>query len=61
MPGAINVSTITKYYHAVYWGSDHIEMGWNTIANGKTCRAIQFHDTGGNNEFDLPVYDNSDP
>ncbi len=55
---AANVSTITKYYHAVYWGSDHIEMGWNTIANGKTCRAIQFHDTGGNNEFDLSVHDN---
>jgi hypothetical protein len=55
---AKNVTTITKYYHAVYWGSDHIEMGWNVVENGKTCRAIQFHDTGGNNEFDLSVHDN---
>ena len=55
---AANVSTITKYYHAVYWGSDHIEVGWNVIENGKTCRAIQFHDTGGDNEFDLSVHDN---
>ncbi len=55
---AANVTTITKYYHGVYWGSSHIEMGWNVVADGKTCRAIQFHDTGGVNEFDLSVHDN---
>jgi hypothetical protein len=55
---AANVSTITKYYHGVYWGSSHIEMGWNVVRDGKTCRAIQFHDTAGVNEFDLSVHDN---
>jgi hypothetical protein len=55
---AANVTTITKYYHGVYWGSSHIEMGWNVVRDGKTCRGIQFHDTGGVNEFDLSVHDN---
>jgi hypothetical protein len=55
---AANVTTITKYYHGVYWGSSHIDMGWNEVRDGKTCRAIQFHDTGGPNEFDLHVHDN---
>ena len=55
---AANVSTITKYYHGIYFGSDHIELGWNTVRDGKTCRAIQFHDSGGPNEFDLSVHDN---
>lgn len=54
----VATSTITKYYHGVYWGSSHIDMGWNTVRDGKTCRAIQFHDTGGPNEFDLHVHDN---
>jgi hypothetical protein len=54
----VAASAITKYYHAVYWGSSHIDMGWNTVRNGMTCRGIQFHDTGGVNEFDLHVHDN---
>ncbi len=55
---AANVTTITKYYHGIYFGSDHIELGWNTVRDGKTCRAIQFHDSSGPNEFDLVVHDN---
>jgi hypothetical protein len=57
---ASNISTaaISKYYHGVYWGSSHIDMGWNVVRDGKTCRAVQFHDTGGPNEFDLHVHDN---
>jgi len=55
---AANVTTITKYYHGIYFGSDHIELGWNTVRDGKTCRAIQFHDSSGPNEFDLLVHDN---
>ncbi len=55
---AANVSTITKYYHGIYFGSDHIELGWNTVRDGKTCRAIQFHDSSGPNEYDLVVHDN---
>jgi hypothetical protein len=55
---AANVSTVTKYYHGVYLASNHIEIGWNVIRDGKTCRAIQFHDSDGPNEFDLVVHDN---
>lgn len=55
---AANVATITKYYHAIYLVSSHLDLGWNTVRNGKTCRAIQFHDTDGPNEFDLHVHDN---
>lgn len=55
---AANVSSITKYYHAIYFGSDHIELGWNEVRDGKTCRAIQFHDATAANQFDLVVHDN---
>jgi len=55
---AANVTTISKYYHALYFSSSHLDIGWNTIRDGKTCRAIQFHDTNGPNEFDLHVHDN---
>jgi hypothetical protein len=55
---AASVSTITKYYHAIYFDENHLDLGWNVVENGKTCRAIQFHDTGGPNEFDLSVHDN---
>ena len=57
---AANVATtaITKYYHGVYWGSSHIDMGWNVVATATPAAAIQFHDTGGVNEFDLHVHDN---
>ncbi len=56
--GNVATSAVTKYYHGVYWASSHIDMGWNVIRDGKTCRGIQFHDTGGVNEFDLHVHDN---
>lgn len=55
---AANVATITKYYHAIYFASNHLELGWNTVRDGKTCRGIQFHDTDGPNEFDIRVHDN---
>jgi hypothetical protein len=55
---AANVTAITKYYHGIYFGSDHLDLGWNIVENGKTCRAIQFHNTGGPNNFDLSVHDN---
>ena len=55
---AANVTSTTKYYHGIYFASDHLDLGWNVIENGKTCRAIQFHDTGGPNNFDLSVHDN---
>ncbi|HTR49974.1 MAG TPA: IPT/TIG domain-containing protein [Kofleriaceae bacterium] len=55
---ASDITAITKYYHAIYFGSSHLDLGWNQVRNGLTCRAIQFHDTGGPNEFDLHVHDN---
>ncbi len=54
---AANVTTVTKYYHGIYFGSDHIELGWNEVRDGKTCRAIQFHDSQGPNQYDLVVHD----
>jgi hypothetical protein len=57
-------------YHAVYFSSDsnHIDMGWNTIADVRGCRGVQFHSTAlgpggaadptGHNQFDLHVHDN---
>jgi hypothetical protein len=50
-----------KLYHAVYFGtdSDHLEEGWNQIVpNGGGCRALQFHSTNGNDQYDLIVHDN---
>jgi hypothetical protein len=55
---AAQVTSVTKYYHGIYFASDHLELGWNTVRDGKTCRAMQFHDSGGPNEFDIVVHDN---
>ena len=55
---AANVTSISKYYHAIYFGSSHLDLGWNQVRNGLTCRGIQFHDTGGPNELDVHVHDN---
>ncbi|MBS1824099.1 MAG: IPT/TIG domain-containing protein [Acidobacteria bacterium] len=65
--GAVNASS---HYHGVYWSTDsnHIDMGWNTIANIRGCRGIQTHsspllgggssDPTGRNLFDLSIHDN---
>ncbi len=55
---AANVTSVTKYYHGIYFASDHLDLGWNTVRDGKTCRGMQFHDSGGPNEFDIVVHDN---
>jgi hypothetical protein len=55
---ATTSGSITKYYHGIYFGSNNLDLGWNVVENGKTCRAIQFHDTGGPNNFGLSVHDN---
>jgi len=49
-----------KVYHSIYFSTDsnHIEVAWNVVANNNSCRGIQFHSTGGNNQFDLIVHDN---
>jgi hypothetical protein len=62
---AKNNASITKFYHAVYFSTDsnHVEVGWNQIRDGQTCRALQFHSSpvsadSGHNQFDLSVHDN---
>ena len=50
----------TKYYHSFYatTNSNHIEVGWNVIANNKSCRGVQFYSTSGSPQYDLIVHDN---
>ncbi|HLJ90395.1 MAG TPA: IPT/TIG domain-containing protein [Candidatus Angelobacter sp.] len=55
----------SKLYHSLYFTTDsnHLEVGWNVIANNHSCRGIQFHSSpdgagSGFNQFDLVVHDN---
>lgn len=50
----------TKYYHSFYATTDsnHIEVGWNTIRDNKSCRGVQFYSTSGSPQYDLSVHDN---
>ncbi len=55
----------SKLYHSLYFTTDsnHVEVGWNVIANNHSCRGIQFHSSpnganSGFNQFDLSVHDN---
>ena len=58
-------TTASKQYHSLYFTTDsnHIEVGWNVIANNHSCRGIQFHSSpldanSGFNQYDLIVHDN---
>jgi len=62
--GAANASAL---YHGAYFGTDsnHLDIGWNTIANVHGCRGIQIHSTpqsgepaSGHNQFDIGIHDN---
>jgi IPT/TIG domain len=55
-----NIASPSKLFHSVYFttNSNHIDVGWNEIGPANACRGIQFHSTGGNNQFDLHVHDN---
>ncbi|MGH7436801.1 MAG: choice-of-anchor Q domain-containing protein [Polyangiaceae bacterium] len=55
---AANVTTVTKYYHGIYLASNDLEIAWNEVRDGKTCRGIQFHDSAGPNLYGLSVHDN---
>lgn len=55
---ATTAGSITKYYHGIYFASNNLDLGWNVVENGKTCRAIQFHDSNGVNNFGISVHDN---
>jgi hypothetical protein len=57
-------------YHGVYFSSDsnHLDIGWNTIAYVRGCRGLQVHssplfsggakDPTGRNMFDIQIHDN---
>lgn len=57
-------------YHGVYFSTDsnHVDFGWNTIANARGCRGLQVHssplmgggakDPTGHDQFDLKIHDN---
>jgi hypothetical protein len=55
---AANVTSVTKYYHGIYLASNNLELAWNEVRDGKTCRAIQFHDSAGPNLHGISVHDN---
>jgi len=55
---AASVTSITKYYHGIYLASNDLEIAWNEVRDGKTCRAIQFHDSAGPNLHGIRVHDN---
>lgn len=55
-------------YHGVYFGTDsnHLDIGWNTIANVHGCRGIQIHSTpqsgepsSGQDQYDIAIHDNT--
>jgi hypothetical protein len=52
------VTSITKYYHGIYLASNDLEIAWNEVRDGKTCRAIQFHDSAGPNLHGISVHHN---
>ena len=57
-------------YHGVYFSTDsnHVDMGWNTVANVRGCRGVHIHssplqgggasDPTGHNQFDIVIHDN---
>jgi len=62
------IATASALYHGVYFGTDsnHLEIGWNTVANVHGCRGIQIHSSpqsgepaSGQNQYDIKVHDNT--
>jgi hypothetical protein len=63
--GAADASAL---FQGVYFSTDsnHIDMGWNTVANVHGCRGIQVHSSplgsgypnSGYNQFDILIHDN---
>jgi hypothetical protein len=66
----VGAAGASAHYQGVYWSTDsnHIDMGWNTVANVRGCRGIQTHssplgsggagDSTGHNLYDLIIHDN---
>lgn len=62
------IAAASALYHGVYFGTDsnHLDIGWNTIANVHGCRGIQIHSTpqsgepsSGQNQYDVRIHDNT--
>jgi len=53
-------ATASALYHGVYFGtnSNHLDFGWNIVANVHGCRGIQVHSSDGDNQFDIKIHDN---
>ena len=63
-------SGASALYQGVYFSTDsnHLDIGWNTIANVRGCRGLQIHssplgnggagDPTGFNQFDISIHDN---
>jgi len=61
-------ATASALYHGAYFGTDsnHLDIGWNTVANVHGCRGIQIHSTpqsgepaSGLNQYDIRIHDNA--
>jgi len=57
--GSTTPSSSSKFFHSVYLGdgSNHLEFGWNTVANNQANRAVQVF-TGSADQFDMRIHDN---
>jgi hypothetical protein len=62
------IAAASALYHGVYFGTDsnHLDIGWNTIANVHGCRGIQIHSTpqsgepaSGQNQYGIQIHDNT--
>jgi uncharacterized protein (TIGR03437 family) len=62
------IASASALYHGAYFGTDsnHLDIGWNTIANVHGCRGIQIHSTpqsgeptSGQNQYDIGIHDNT--
>lgn len=61
-------SDASALFHGVYMSTDsnHLDIGWNTIANVRGCRGIQIHSSplgsdypgSGTNIYDVQIHDN---
>lgn len=58
--GRIGPPTASALYHGVYFSTDtnHVDFGWNTIANVRGCRGLQLHSTDGYDLYDYLIHDN---
>jgi len=58
--GEIGPPGASALYHGVYFSTDtnHVDFGWNTIANVRGCRGLQLHSTDGYGLYDYNIHDN---